>query len=343
MRQLPAVALLLVLAACGSPPQATPEAPPEAPASSAEAVLEKLRAGEAPNALRYDKNPLWTAEISAALAEDRPWKSDADAFAAIVYFAAQAGPDQVPVVEAFLTDTKPERRMRGLLITRLSPAGEMLDLLQRYAAPLLDPASRDVAGVALGALGYRRVRGATEVILTYYEATDDPAALRALGRIWEGGGDDPLRTTILLVAHKLTMGPAASAASADTLLRVMTDDELGEFLAKWAPETFPSREFVIAAAGAKGFGAARGRQIHEAFLKNPDPAVATTILWSSPHKLDAAAVSQLLDDDRVAASGGKVCDYAAARLEAMETGLAPELPADEGLRERRLKKWRSRR
>ena len=111
MRHLPAAALLVLASACGSPP--------EAPANSPDAGLEKLRGGEAPAELRYDKHPEWTAEIGKALAEDRPWKSDADAFAAIVYFAAQAGPDQVPLVEQLLTDPKPERRMRGLLIVRL--------------------------------------------------------------------------------------------------------------------------------------------------------------------------------------------------------------------------------
>jgi hypothetical protein len=334
MRRLHA-ALALLLAACGSPP--------EAPADNASAVLDKLRGGEAPAELRYDKKPEWTAEIGKALAEDRPWKSPADAFAAIVYFAATAGADQVPLIEALLTDPKPDRRMRGLLIVRLSTSQETLELLPRYAAALLDKGTPEVAKVALGAMSQRRAQGATEAILEYYATTEDGAALRALGRIWEGGPDGALRTAVLLVAHKLTMGESGSAESADALLRVMNDVELAEFLAKWVPETFPSRRFVIDAAGAKGFDAARGRTIHEAFLKSPDPALATTILWTSPHKLGRDAVSALLDDERIAASGAKVCDYAAARLESMETGLAPELPADDGLRERRLKKWRARR
>lgn len=334
MRRLHA-ALTLLLAACGSPP--------DAPGDSADAVLDKLRGGEAPAELRYDKNPVWTAEIGTALAEDRPWKSPADAFAAIAYFAANAGADQVPLIETLLTDPKPDRRMRGLLIVRFSTTQETLELLPRYATALLDAGTPEVAKVALGVMSYRRARGATEAILGYYETTDNPAALSALGRIWEGAGDDPLRTAVHLVAHTLTMGAAGSPESADALLRVMNDAELAEFLAKWVPERFASRELVIAAAGEKGFDRARGRKIHEAFLKSPDPALATTILWRSPHKLDPAAVSALLDDDRVAASGAKVCDYAAARLESMETGLPPELPADDGLRERRLKKWRARR
>ena len=89
--------------------------------------------------------------------------------------------------------------------------------------------------------------------------------------------------------------------------------------------------------------AARGRRIHEAFLKNPDAGVVSTILWRSPHRLDAELVKPLIDDERATQAGAKVCDYAAARLEAIDTGLAPELPAEEALRERRLKKWRSRR
>src|SRR6185503_5492746 len=190
MRHLPATALLVLAAACGSPP----ETPPDAPAKSPDAVLEKLRGGEAPADLRYDKHPEWTAEIGKALAEDRAWKSDADAFAAIVYYAAQGGADQVPLIEQLLTDPKPERRMRGLLIVRLSTSPESLELLPRYAAALLVVQTPPVAKVALGAMSYRRARGATEAILAYYEATDDPAALRALGRIWEGGGENPLRT-----------------------------------------------------------------------------------------------------------------------------------------------------
>lgn len=338
MRHFPAAAFLLLAAACGST-----SAPADPPADAPDPVLEKLRAGEAPGELRYDKNPLWTAEIGRALAEDRPWKSDTDAFAAIVHFASQAGPEQLPIIESLLTDPKPERRMRGLLIARVSPSQETLDLLVRYAGALLDAATPEVARVAVGAMGHRRARGCTEAVLGYYEAADEPAALRALGRIWEGAGDDPLRTAVLVVAHSLAMSPASTEISADAMLRVMTDTELAEFLDKWARESFGSRNHVIAATGKKDFNSARGKRIHEAFLKSPDPALVTTILWRSPHKLDPAAVSGLLDDERVAESGAKVCDHAAARLEAAETGLAPELPADEGLRERRLKKWRSRR
>lgn len=336
MRFLAPTALILVLAACGSPPEPLPAEP-------SDPVVDKLRAGEAPAELRYDKNPVWTVEIGKALAEDRRWKSDTDAFAAIAHFAAHAGPDQLPVVESLLTGAAPERRMRGLLITRLSPSVEMPELLQRYAAALLDPATPEVAKVAVGAMGYRRVRGATEAILGYYEATDDPAALRALGRIWEGGGESPLRTAVLVVVHALAMSPAASQDSTGALLRVMNDQELDEFLAKWVPEKFDSRELVIAAAGDKTFDRERGAKIHLAFLKSPDPAVVATILWRSPHKLDPAAVRPLLDDERVTSGGAKVCDHAAARLESIDTGLAPELPADEALRARRLKKWRSRR
>jgi hypothetical protein len=190
-------------------------------------------------------------------------------------------------------------------------------------------------------MSQRRAKEATDPILTYFEATDDSSALRALGRIWEGGGESPLRTAVLVVAHSLAMSPAASHDSTGALLRVMSDQELDDFLAKWVPEKFDSRELVIAAAGEKTFDRARGMKIHQAFLKSPDPAVVATILWRSPHKLDPAAVRPLLDDERVTTEGAKVCDHAAARLEAIETGLAPELPADEGLRARRLKKWRS--
>ena len=343
MRTWPSAALLMVLSACGSPPEPPPAVPSTAPPADVEAVLAKLRAGEAPPELRYDKNPVWTAEIGAALSEDRPWKSPEDALLAVAHFAKNSGPDQLSVIEGLMTSDKSERRMRGIFIARLSPLDETRDLLVRHAKPLLDAANVAVAKVALGAMGHRRARAATEAILDYFEATDDPSALRALGRIWEGGGDGAMRTAVHLIAHTLTMGPAASAESADALLRVMSDAEVAEFLEKWVPEKFASRELVVAAAGAKGFDGARGRKIHAAFLKSPDPALVTTILWTSPHKLDPAAVSPLLDDERVAGKGAKVCDFAAARLEAIETGLPPELPADPGLRERRLKKWKGRR
>src|SRR5262245_53061112 len=104
MRHVAAAAFTLFVTACGSPPYHPADAPGP--------VLEKLRAGEAPAELRSGGNPAWTAEIGLALAEDRPWKSDADAFAAIAHFAAHAGADQLPVVEKLLTDPKPERRMR---------------------------------------------------------------------------------------------------------------------------------------------------------------------------------------------------------------------------------------
>lgn len=343
MRRTVPVLLLLLVAACGSPADRQ-ETPEEAP----DPVLVKLRDGESPDTLRYDKNPAWLAEIGKSLIEDRPWKTDADAFAAIVHFAANAGARELPVIEALLTDARPERRMRGILITRLSTSAETLELLQKHAGSLLDPANPQLAGVAVGAMGYRRAKGATEAILAYCEAKDDSAALRALGRIWEGVKDDPLRTAVLVVAHAAAMSPASAEGLAGeeatgAMLRVMTDDELGEFITKWVPESFGSRQHVVKVAGAKDFNSARGRRIHEAFLKSPDPALAITILWSSPHKLDAAVVNPLLDDERVTESGAKVCDYAAARLESIETGLAPELPADEGLRERRLKKWKGRR
>jgi hypothetical protein len=343
MRHTVPVVVLLFFAACGTPAHRQ-----ETPAEAPDPVLVKLRDGESPDTLRYDKNPVWLAEIGKALAEDRAWKTDADAFAAIAHFAANAGTEQIPIIESLLTDAKPERRMRGILITRLSTSAETLELLEKHAAVLLDPADPQVAGVAVGAMGFRRAKGATEAILGYYEARDDSAALRALGRIWEGVKDDPLRTAVLVVAHARAMSPASAEGltgeeATGAMLRIMTDEELGEFITKWVPESFGSRQHVIKVAGAKDFNSARGRRIHEAFLKSPDPALVTIILWRSPHKIDAAAVTPLLDDERVTESGAKVCDYAAARLESIETGLAPELPADEGLRERRLKKWKARR
>ena len=333
----PAPALLLIAAACGSTPD-----PQETTAEAPDAVVLKLRDGEAPATLKNDKNPAWLVEIGKALTEDRPWKSDGDAFGAVLHFATHAGPAELPVIEALLSDPKPAQKMRGLLILRLSSTPETRELLERRAADVLDPSSRDVAGVALGAMGYRKARGATEAILGYLDAADEPAALAALGRIWEGAGDDPMRTAVLLVAHSQAMNPGGTRESAGALLRVMTDAEVEDFIAKWVPERFDSRAHVVAVAGDKQFNRARGRRLHEAFLKSPDPDLVVTILWTSPHRLDPAAVMPLLASEAATESGAKVCDYAAARLESGETGLAPDMPADEGQRERRLKKWRAR-
>jgi hypothetical protein len=333
----PAPALLLIAAACGSTPD-----PQETSAEAPDAVVMKLRDGEAPATLKNDKNPAWLVEIGKALTEDRPWKSDADAFGALLHFATHAGPAEIPAIEALLADPKPAQRMRGLLILRLSPGTETRELLERRAAGVLDPSSRDVAAVALGAMGYRKARGATEAILNYLDATDEPAALAALGRIWEGAGEDALRTAVLLVAHSQAMSPSGTTESVGALLRVMTDAELEDFIAKWVPERFGSRAHVVAVAGDKQFNRARGRRLHEAFLKSPDADLVVTILWTSPHRLDAAAVKPLLANEAATEGGARVCDYAAARLEADDSGLPPDLPADQGQRERRLKKWRGR-
>jgi hypothetical protein len=341
MRHSVPALLLLVLSACGTRPDDGPRE--NTPTDAPDPVLVSLRDGVAPDTLRYDTRPAWLAEIAQALAEDRPWKSEADSFAVLVHFAAHAGPDHMPIVESLLSDPKPERRMRGLMIVRLSKSPETLALLESKSADLLDTKTPQVAKVAVGAMGYRKARGATESLLSYYEETDDPAAMKALGRIWEGGGDAALRTFVLVVAHTLAMSPASTDESVDTMIRVMTDAELGEFLDKWVPESFGARERVVDLAGKKDFNAERGRKIHEAFLKSPDAGLVTTILWSSPHKLSADRVNPLLDDERVTPNGAHVRDYAVARLESMETGLSPELPADEGLRDRRLKKGKGRR
>jgi len=324
MRKSPLAGLLLLLAgACAGAP---------------DPVLVRLRQGEAPESLRYDKNPIWTAEIGEALAADRPWKSDADALAAIAYYAANAGPERLPQIEALLTADKPETCMRGLLVARLSPLDGTRDLLVAHAAKLLDPARPAVAHVALGAMAARRAREATEAILGYYEATDDAAALRALGRIWEGAGDHPLRTAVHLLAHRLTLSKAAGPESADALLRVMSDAELVEFLSKWAGEEFGARHLVVAAAGAKDFPAPHGEKVHQAFLANPDGKLVAAILLTSRRRLDPAAVRALLGDEREG-----VAEAAAARLDAIESGLRPQLPDDPAARARLLKKWRERR
>jgi hypothetical protein len=324
MNKFPLAGVLMLLAAgCAAPP---------------DPVLARLRQGEAPESLRYDKNPVWTAEIGEALAADRAWKSDTDAFAAIVYFAANAGPEHLPGIEALLAAEKPERCMRGLLVARLSPLDGTRDLLVTHAAKLLDPARPAVARVALGAMAVRRAREATEAIFGYFEAADDPAALRALGRIWEGGSDHPLRTAVHLLVHKLTLSAAATPESAEALLRVMSDVELGEFLSQWAGEKFGARSLIVAAAGAKDFSIPHGEKVHQAFLANPDGELVAAILLTSRHRLDPAAVRALLGDDREG-----VPEAAAARLDSIESGLRPRLPDDSDGRARLLKKWRERR
>jgi hypothetical protein len=63
------------------------------------------------------------------------------------------------------------------------------------------------------------------------------------------------------------------------------------------------------------------------------------ILWTSPFTLE---VWNRLDDDRPAKQA-RVCDYAAARLEADAAKKAIELPPDAAAREKLVAKWRDKR
>jgi hypothetical protein len=192
-------------------------------------------------------------------------------------------------------------------------------LLERRLKELLESKEEGVPRMAMVAAGLRKLRSATSEIL---ERSPDPAALRALGRIWEQkAGEEPLgrkdeidRLTVLALVHRLSMGPGASVESCEAMLRTMTPAELDGFLGKHAGDLFPSRGILDRAVRRKDFDPAKGARVHEALLASPDAELVAQILKSSPFRLSEPAVRARLKDDRPAGDGKTVGDYAARRL-----------------------------
>ena len=208
-------------------------------------------------------------------------------------------------------------RARGLqLIGDLKTEGSAKLLLEQLP-DLLDAEAKDVPRMALSAAGLRRLRAATHPILDRLDRLDDKAVLRALGRIWERALDDaPLprraeidRLSVFALVHRLAMTAASSEEACGAMLRVMTRDELDEFLEKHAAERFYARRFCDAAVRRRGFDPAKGARVHQALLRSPDAKLVASILASSPHPLPEEEVRRLLDDRRT-----MVRDAAAARL-----------------------------
>ncbi len=187
---------------------------------------------------------------------------------------------------------------------------------------LLESPDAETARLAATAAGLRKLRAATAPLLAWYDRTADPAALRALGRIWSQGLQDPPlpradeidRLGVLAVVHRIAMGAGATLEACEATLRAMTRPELEDFLGKHAGDRFASRRLCDRAVRRKDFDPAKGARIHEALLLNPDLDLAAGILETSPHALRAELVHPFLDDRREARDGLLLCDAAAARL-----------------------------
>jgi len=337
----PLFALALLAAGCSS-------APP-APRERVDEIADAIRAGRAweSDAARDDalKHLFEKAQRRHAdalfLVVER--EGAAHSFAAISALAPLLAADDLPRLDAMLASKDPNRALVLLRVARFAAASP---LLAKHAKRLLS--GREIAKVALGTIGTLRARAATDAILEYLDAdfADEDDAFKALGRLWEQKTDAPAlaredehaRLKVLLLVHGVAM-KAPSLASCGALVRVMTAAELDEFLAKHATDRFPARGAVTDACFERGFDPRKGARVHQALLASPDADLVALILWTSPYKLD---VWNRLDDDR-AAKQARVCDYAAARLEADAAQKAIELPADAAAREKLVAKWRDKR
>ena len=67
--------------------------------------------------------------------------------------------------------------------------------------------------------------------------------------IWLGGAAMTKYGPIVLSNPAKDMSPTATRESVGALLRVMTDAEIEDFIAKWVPERFEGRTHVVAVAG----------------------------------------------------------------------------------------------
>ncbi|MBI4563090.1 MAG: hypothetical protein HY716_00145 [Planctomycetes bacterium] len=356
MNAWPAALLLALPAACSAPAPRQEETSSTRADEIARAIREN-RPWKTPE--EAEKDCIYLAEHAGkkhldALLKVIEREDSAPALAAILAAARLIGPSEEPWIENALASQDATKRMRVLLLLRESRLAEARPLLARHAKTLLDPRRKDVAGVALGAMSACGAREATPDIMDYFFSTDgDGAALRALGKIWDCSAQAPalpreeerFRLRVQLTAHRLAMGPASTAESAEAMVRVMTLAELDDFLNKQAGEVFPARGFIAAAAARPDFDAVKGRRIHEALLASPDETLAARILWGSPHELDPKAVRSLLEDERSVRTDGlpraRMCDFAAARLTAQTDKTKVDIPAEPERREEILKKWRA--
>ena len=117
-----------------------------------------------------------------------------------------------------------------MLIGELSTEGSAKLLVDRLSY-LLESKDREIARMAAVSAGLRRLKEAHRSLLHHPE---EPAVIRALGRIWAQSLDAPAlpraeeidRLTVLAVAHRQAMGPAPTLEACETMLSVMTSSEL---------------------------------------------------------------------------------------------------------------------
>ncbi len=213
-------------------------------------------------------------------------------------------------------DAAPVRTLQ--LIGELMTEGSGKLLVDRLAY-LLESKDRETARMAAVSAGLRRLKEATPALLHHPE---EPAVIRALGRIWAQSLDaHPLpraeeidRLTVLAVAHRQSMGGGATIESFEAMLSVMTAAELKDFLAKHAGDRFASRHECDEAVRRPGFDAEKGALVHEALLANPDLSLVGAILASSPFPLHEDHVRPFLKDDRSTPEGARLKDLAEKRL-----------------------------
>ena len=212
-----------------------------------------------------------------------------------------------------------------LLLSELETEGSAQILLEGVPR-LLKSKKPEVSRLAVVAAGLRKLGRATREILDYYDRTEEAAALKALGRIWERPLGAPSlrddeendRLSALIPIHRLAMSGASTVAICEAMFRIMTRAELDDFLAAHAADRFHARGHCDQAVRKKGFDPNRGARIHEAFLTNDDAELVAEILATSPHPLREEAVRAKLDDRREVAEGFRVCDVAARRLRTLK-------------------------
>jgi len=221
----------------------------------------------------------------------------------------------LPRLEKIL-DARPVRALQ--LIGDLSSDGSAKLLLGRLPY-LLDSKDAETARMAAVVAGLRRLKPATTALLQHPE---EPAVVRALGRIWEQEldahalprGEEIDRLTVLAVVHRQAMGPNPTVEACEAMFSVMTAAELADFLGKHAADKFPARRSCDEAVRRPGFDADKGLRIHEALLRSPDVVLVAGILETSPFPLSEALVQGMLKDDRTVKEGVRLGDVAARRL-----------------------------
>lgn len=213
-------------------------------------------------------------------------------------------------------DAAPVRALQ--LIGELSTDGSA-GLLINHLSYLLESKDPETARMAAVAAGLRRLKAASEILLHHPE---EPAVIRALGRIWDQDLDSPVlpnpeeieRLTVLQVVHHQAMSGAATIESCEAMLSVMTGTELRSWLKKNAGDRFYARRLCDQAVRRPGFDADKGLLIHEALLSNPDAELVAAILDSSPFPLHEERVREFAKDERKIPGGTTVGDAAAKRL-----------------------------